>query len=165
MSEVAADTKTSDDKAPKPFNPEAFALNMAKAMENGGKALAAYLQPRQNGEAVDKPPSELTDLIKTFSIVANYWMSDDKRAAELQMALGKAYLDLWGSAMRRMVGEATSPAIEAPPRDKRFSDPEWKTNQFFDFVMQAYLLTTQWAHDLVKNAKDLDPHTRKKAEF
>jgi polyhydroxyalkanoate synthase len=170
MTEVAADAKAANDKisgdaSAKPFNPEAFALNMAKAMENGGKALAAYLQPRQSGETVDKPPNELTELIKTFSIVANYWLSDDKRAAELQMKLGKAYLDLWGSAMRRMVGEAGLPAIEAPPRDKRFSDPEWKSNQFFDFVMQAYLLTTQWAHDLVKNAEGLDAHTRKKAEF
>src|SRR5437868_3027788 len=170
MTEVAADAKAADDKtsgdpSAKPFNPEALALNLAKAMENGGKALAAYLQSRQTGETVDKPPNELTELIKTFSVVANYWLSDDKRAAELQMKLGKAYLDLWGSAMRRMVGEATLPAIEAPPRDKRFSDPEWKSNQFFDFVMQAYLLTTQWAHDLVKNAEGLDAHTRKKAEF
>src|ERR1041385_7664037 len=31
--------------------------------------------------------------------------------------------------------------------------------------MQAYLLTTQWAQDLVRNAEGVDPHTRKKAEF
>jgi polyhydroxyalkanoate synthase len=31
--------------------------------------------------------------------------------------------------------------------------------------MQLYLLTTQWAHDLVHNAEGVDPHTRKKAEF
>src|SRR5258705_7403547 len=31
--------------------------------------------------------------------------------------------------------------------------------------MQLYLLTTQWAQDLVRNADGLDPHTRKKAEF
>ena len=113
MTDVA-DTKTApgpastqangkaDDGAAKPFNPEAFALNMAKAMESSGKALAAYLQPRQTGETVDKPPNELTEIIKTFSTVANYWLSDEKRSTELQMKLGKAYLDLWGSAMRRM---------------------------------------------------------------
>ncbi len=31
--------------------------------------------------------------------------------------------------------------------------------------MQLYLLTTQWAQELVQNAEGLDPHTRKKAEF
>ena len=64
-----------------------------------------------------------------------------------------------------MAGEQAKPAIEPSPRDKRFKDPEWKSNQFFDFVLQLYLLTTQCAHELVKNAEGIDPHTRKKAEF
>src|ERR1700747_2619405 len=81
------------------------------------------------------------------------------------MKRGKAYLDLWGSSMRRLVCEEAPPAIAPSPRDKRFADPEWKSNQFFDFVLQLYLLTTQWAQELVKKAEGLDPHTRKKAEF
>jgi polyhydroxyalkanoate synthase len=55
--------------------------------------------------------------------------------------------------------------IAPSPRDKRFADPEWKSNQFFDFMLQAYLLTTRWANDLVRDAEGLDPHTRKKAAF
>jgi polyhydroxyalkanoate synthase len=158
------DVTTETNVAPK-FDPEAFAINLAKAMESSGKALAAYLKPREDGEPKDKPPSELGEVIKTFSTLADYWLSDQTRAAELQMKLGKAYLDLWGSSMRRLAGEAAPPAIAPAPRDKRFADPEWKSNQFFDFVMQAYLLSTQWANDLVREAEGLDPHTRKKAEF
>ncbi|MBC7584442.1 MAG: class I poly(R)-hydroxyalkanoic acid synthase, partial [Tardiphaga sp.] len=75
MSEVAVETK-----APNTFDPEAFALNIAKAMESSGQALAAYLKPRENGEARDKPPNEVNEIIKTFSTVANYWLSDDKRS-------------------------------------------------------------------------------------
>ena len=51
------------------------------------------------------------------------------------------------------------------PTDKRFADPEWSQNQFFDFLKQAYLLTAGWADQLVKDADGLDPHTRQKAEF
>ena len=160
MSDVSTETKTE-----KTFDPEAFAMNLARAMESSGQALAAYLKPRENGDAKDKPPSELTEVVKTFSTVAEYWLSDNARVSELQMKMGKAYLDLWGSSMRRLVGERVPPAIEPSPRDKRFKDPEWKSNQFFDFVMQLYLLTTQWAQDLVHNAEGIDPHTRKKAEF
>src|SRR6266481_4195043 len=160
MSEVATETR-SETK----FNAEAFAMNLARAMESSGQALAAYLKPRESGEAKDKPPSELTEVVKTFSTIAEYWLSDNTRVSELQMKMGKAYLDLWGSSMRRLVGEQAPPAIEPSPRDKRFKDPEWKSNQFFEFVMQLYLLTTQWAHELVKNAEGVDPHTRKKAEF
>jgi polyhydroxyalkanoate synthase len=160
MSDVTTETS-----AAKKFDPEAFAMNLAKAMESSGQALAAYLKPRDDGEPKDKPPNEISEVIKTFSTVADYWLSDQARAAELQMKLGKAYLELWGSSMRRLVGEEAPPAIAPAPRDKRFADPEWKSNQFFDFVMQAYLLSTKWANDLVREAEGLDPHTRKKAEF
>jgi polyhydroxyalkanoate synthase len=160
MSNVTAETQLA-----KKFDPEAFALNLARAMESSGQALAAYLKPRESGGLKDKPPSELGEVVKTFSAVAEYWLSDKERAAELQMKIGKAYLDLWGSSMRRLAGEQAPPVIAPSPRDKRFNDPEWKSNQYFDFVMQLYLLTTQWAQDLVRNAEGLDPHTRKKAEF
>src|ERR1700710_987365 len=160
MSDVTPQTPV-----PKQFNPEAFALNLARAMESSGQALAAYLAPRGNGEVRDKPPNELAEVIKTFSTVAEYWMSDVQRSAALQTKLAKAYLDLWGSAMRRLAGQQAPPAISPSPRDKRFSDPEWKSNLFFDFLMQLYLLTTQWAHDLVRDAEGIDAHTRKKAEF
>ncbi len=147
------------------FDPEAFAMNFARAMENSGKALAAYLKPRESGEVVDKPPNELADVVKTLTAVAEYWLSDQDRSTDLQTKLAKGYLDLWGSAARRLAGEEAPPAISPSPRDKRFADSEWKSNQFFDFLMQAYLLTTHWANDLVRNAEGLDPHTRKKAEF
>jgi polyhydroxyalkanoate synthase subunit PhaC len=156
---------TTEAEATRKFDPEAFAMNLARAMESSGQALAAYLKPRENAEPRDKPPNEIGEVVKTFSAVAEYWLSDNERSADLQMKIAKAYLDLWGSSMRRLAGEAAPPAIEPSPRDKRFKDPEWKSNQFFDFVMQLYLLTTRWAQDLVRDAEGLDPHTRKKAEF
>ena len=160
MTEVTMETE-----ATQKFDAEAFAMNVARAMETGGRALAAYLQPRGSSDVQDKPPTELAEVIKTFTKVAEYWLSDNERSSDLQTKIAKGYLDLWGSAMRRMAGEEAMPAIAPSPRDKRFADPEWKSNQFFDFIMQLYLLTTQWAQDLVHNAEGLDPHTRKKAEF
>jgi polyhydroxyalkanoate synthase len=160
MSDVSTETQPT-----KTFDAEAFAMNIARAMESSGKALAAYLKPRENGEVQDRPPTELTEVVKTLTTVAEYWLSDNERAADVQTKMAKGYLDLWGAAVRRLAGEEAPPAISPSPRDKRFADPEWKSNQFFDFMMQAYLLTTQWAQDLVHNAEGLDPRTRKKAEF
>src|SRR5215470_4033515 len=154
-----------DTKQEKKFDTEAFAMNIARAMESGGKALAAYLKPRESGELKDKSTEEMTEVVKTLTAVAEYWLSDNERSSDIQTRMAKGYLDLWGSAARRLAGQEAMPAIAPSPRDKRFTDPEWKSNQFFDFMMQLYLLTTQWAHDLVQNAEGLDPHTRRKAEF
>ena len=65
MSDVNTETQS-----PKTFNSEASALNIAKAMETSGQALAAYLKPRESGEVIEKPPNEVSEVSKTFSKVA-----------------------------------------------------------------------------------------------
>ena len=101
MSDVNTETQAS-----KTFNAEAFAMNIAKAMETSGQALAAYLKPRESGEAKDKPPSEIGEVIKTFSKVAEYWLSDNAArrgpADEDRQGLSRSL----GPAARRMAGEA-----------------------------------------------------------
>jgi polyhydroxyalkanoate synthase subunit PhaC len=143
---------------------EELAHNVARIMEEGGKALAAYLKPREEGQ-VDDQYSEVTDVVKTLGQVTDYWLRDPQRALELQSSLGKAYLDVWAHMVKRMAGEPVEPVATPDPRDKRFADPEWSSNQFFDFLKQTYLVTVQWANRLVKDAEGLDPHTLQKADF
>jgi len=165
MSAVTTDTPSEAKFSEPKFDAEAFAMNVARAMESGGKALAAYLEPRASGDVQDHTSTDMGEVVKTFSSVAKYWFSDAARLSDLQTRLATDYLDLWSSAVRRMAGEQAPPAIEPSPRDKRFADPEWKSNQFFDFMMQLYLLTTKRAKELVHETEGLDPHTRHKAEF
>jgi polyhydroxyalkanoate synthase len=143
---------------------EELASNLARMIEEGGKAMAAYMKPRQDGRA-EGEYAEFVDVVKTLGQVAEYWLKDPQRAVELQFGLGKSYLDLWASAVKRMTGENTPPVAQPDPRDKRFADPEWSSNQFFDFLKQAYLLTMKWANHMVKDAQGLEPHTQQKAEF
>ena len=164
----ASDAAKPVDKEPaKPsaVDVEAFAHNLARMIEEGGKALAAYMKPREEGKIKGELADDVTDVVKTVGQVAEYWLSDPQRAVELQASLGRAYLDLWAGAVKRMAGEPAAPVISADPKDKRFADPEWSQNQFFDFLKQAYLLTAQWADHLVKDAAGVDEHTRAKAEF
>jgi poly[(R)-3-hydroxyalkanoate] polymerase subunit PhaC len=144
---------------------EAFSRNVARLVEEGGKALAAYLKPRESGEIKDSTAEGIAEVVKTLATVVEYWLADPQRAAELQSSLGKAYLDLWAANVKRMAGEAVEPVAVPDARDNRFADPDWSQNQFFDFLKQLYLLTTKWAQHLVADAKDIDPHTRQKAEF
>ena len=144
---------------------EAFSRNLARLIEESGKALAAYLKPREEGKIKSDLSDDIGEVVRTVGQVANYWLADPKRALELQANLGRAYLDLWAGAVRRMAGEPAEPVAIPDAKDKRFVDPEWSQNQFFDFLKQAYLVTTNWADYLVKNADGVDEHTRKKAEF
>jgi polyhydroxyalkanoate synthase subunit PhaC len=148
-----------------PVDMDAFAKNFGRLVEEGGKALAAYLKPREAGEVKSEMPEEVTDVVKTLGTVAEYWLRDPQRAFELQTGLAKDYLELWAAMAKRMAGENVPPVAAPDPRDRRFADPEWSQNQFFDFLKQAYLLTTRWADHMVKDAAGLDAHTKQKAEF
>ena len=146
-------------------NIEVFASNFARMIEEGGKALAAYMKPREEGKFKGEMAEEVTDVVKTVGHVAEYWLSDPKRTFELQTSLGRAYLDLWAGAAKRMAGEQAPPSAAPDTKDKRFADPEWSQNQFFDFLKQAYLLTAQWGEKLVTDAQGVDEHTKAKAAF
>jgi polyhydroxyalkanoate synthase len=144
-------------------DPEAFARNVAKAVEQGGRALAAYLKPREKGEVADSIADSTTDLVKTLSKVGEYWAADPARMLEAQSRLFSSYLAVSQAAMARAAGEKAS-AVEPKPGDKRFKDPDWEANPIFNGLKQFYLATARWAEDLVKDA-ELDPRTRTKARF
>ena len=145
-------------------DPEAFALNVARIIEGAGKATAAYLKPRETGERKAKS-EEMVTVFKTLANVGEYWLAEPSRAIDAQTRLWTGYMDVWNRTLQRMAGEQVEPAIEPDPRDKRFKDPEWNRNQFFDFIKQMYLTTSRWADQMVEGAEGLDAHTKLKAEF
>ena len=161
---IKTGTTTGDPAPPAAVDYEALARNLARMVEEGGKALAAYMKPREEGRIKPDLGEDFADMVKTVGQVADYWLSDPHRSVELQTDIGRSYLDLWASAAKRLAGEEAAPVAVPDPRDKRFADPEWSQNQFFDFLKQLYLITAQWAERLVKDAS-LDERTRKKAEF
>ena len=107
----------------------------------------------------------MSEMVQTLSRVGEYWLSDPARAIEAQTSLFAGYMNVWNNSIRRLAGEVPAEPIEPTKGDKRFADPEWDRNFFFSFIKQAYILTAQWADDLVERAEGLDPHTRHKAAF
>ncbi|MHB2166061.1 PHA/PHB synthase family protein [Alsobacter sp. R-9] len=162
---AAVDTHPADEpKAPLP-DLEALAANTARLMEEMGKATAAALKPVEEGRAKPGVSEEVSDVVKTLGQVVEHWAMDPQRVVLAQTSLTKGFLDLWTGTMRRMQGEASAPVAAPDPSDKRFRDPEWSENPVYDFIKQAYLITTRWAEDLVREADGVDPHTKHKAEF
>lgn len=148
-------------------DPERFALNMARMVEQAGKAASAWAEPREKGEVRDHVAEPVVDMVKTFSKLSEYWLADPQRALEAQTRLFAGYMTVWANAIQRVSPNAEAPdeAVKPERGDKRFQDPEWGRNAFFDFLKQAYLVTSRWAADLVEHAEGLDEHTRHKASF
>jgi len=157
-------TDRPEDNAYAVRDPEALARNLARVFEEVGKAASAYLKPREEGKR-SFDPDGLADIIKTLTRLGEYWLSDPERTVEAERRLWSGYFDLWTTSVKRMMGEPVTPVIDGDPRDRRFADPDWRGNHFFDFIRQVYLITSHWAVDLADQAAGLDPHTRQKASF
>ncbi|MBB4142271.1 PHA/PHB synthase family protein [Rhizobium rhizoryzae] len=145
-------------------DPQAMALNLARAVENFGKAATEWIGPRERGEVID-PIDPVAEMVKTLSKVIEYWMSEPQRTLDAQSLLLSSYMGIWMNTLQRIAtGEAAADPDDLP-KDKRFSDEDWRKNPFFSLMRQIYQVTATWAEKLVENADGLDEHTQKKALF
>lgn len=160
-----------DAKPPAPTDykladPVQFAQNMAKVFEQAaGIARVVAERPDLAKKEAENQLTPMEQVATTLSQVAQVYMSEPQKLMDAQMALWNSYGQLWQAAWQRMLG-APPQAIAQPARnDKRFKDKDWQENAVFDFLKQFYLISANWAMDMVKNAEGIDEHTRHKAKF
>jgi len=111
-----------------------------------------------NLSAVIGVPELFAELTKRF-------LSDPERLARAQAAFWQNGLKILTYFNQRLAGERPSPVIEPKPGDRRFSDPDWSEDPYFDTLKQQYLLFYQWLEDMVLDTEGLSPQERKKALF
>ncbi|HWX13839.1 MAG TPA: class I poly(R)-hydroxyalkanoic acid synthase, partial [Methylocella sp.] len=155
-----------NDTAEAPAAPDfgRLAFNLARFMEQGGRALAAYFDPSRSGASTGVS-DQLTDAYRVLSPISAHWLSDPARALEAQASLAGKFLGLWANSLRRLSGEQEKPVVPLDPTDKRFAAPEWREVPYFDFLRQAHAINSQWAEDLIQRSTDVDPRVREKARF
>jgi polyhydroxyalkanoate synthase subunit PhaC len=146
-------------------DPEVFGRNMLRLFEESGKVMGEMFQRSAGATGQGSTVNEMTEMSKLFSEVAQHWMADPAKLAETQGQLVQSFVELWQATTRKMAGDPVEPVITPEPGDNRFRDAEWSSNPYFDYWKQAYLLTTKWAEQMVKDTKGLDETTRQRVDF
>lgn len=145
---------------------EELSRNLARFMEEGSKVFTSYLEKMDNQKGALSAAHEAEIAGKTIGNVAQQWLQMPEKLAEKQNELFHNYAELWSHSVQQFWHkEPFDPVAKPAPGDNRFQDPEWSENPFFDFLKQSYLLTAQWAEDIVEETDTLDAKTKKKAEF
>ena len=157
--------ETSSDSASGRPDFDILSQNLARLVTQGSKALTAFLQPFETGQARNDIAEQVIDAVQSFGRVAEYWLGDPVRTVEAQKTLSSNFLSLWAHTLRRLSGEADMPVVPYDPTDKRYAAPQWRDSAIFDFLRQAHAITTNWADDLVAGAETTDLETRAKAQF
>lgn len=143
-----------------------IAENSAQIMAEMSKATVSLVKGIEEGETKPaKTSTEVADMVKTFSAVAERWLSDPQKAMEVQKRVSDDVMALWSEAFKMMQGEKPQAVTDMPARDNRFADPDWENNPYFNVLKQAYFVGTNWMNKLVDNAEGLDEQTRRKASF
>jgi polyhydroxyalkanoate synthase len=145
-------------------DPEAFARNIASAVEHGGRVLAAFLRTEAGAKPAETIADAATEILKVLALVGEYWGSSPARMLEAQSRLYAAYFSVWQESMAQAAFQSAA-AIGRAGTDKRFLDPDWTMNPIFSGLKQLYLATSKWAEELVDRADGLDEQTRSKARF
>ncbi|KPF77919.1 poly(R)-hydroxyalkanoic acid synthase [Brevundimonas sp. AAP58] len=138
---------------------ETLSVNLAKAAMTAQAAIAeAALAQADRPAALSPDPFNVGPAMN--SVMTSLAARPDKLFAA-QADLFNRYMDLWATTARRVSGEEPP----QPSKDKRFKDPAWAENPMFDVMRQSYLVTADWMNGLVSSVEDVDPRTKRRAEF
>ena len=160
---VEAEPKASPSPAASPDEAlpdlEALSMNLARAAMMAQAAMAESAMSQAG-----RPPSLNPDPFNVGPAMASVMSGLASRPDKLfqaQADLFSRYMDLWSSTASQTQGV---PAPDARP-DKRFKDPAWSENPTFDIMRRSYQLSADWMNELVSSVEDIDPRTKRRAEF
>ena len=154
-----------DSPAFKIVDAEELTRNLLRLFEEGGRVLTELIERPDAKMGPYSAATEMTEATNTLSDVTRIWWADPVKFAEAQGTLMRSYADLWNNTVCRSLGQEVEPVAEPESGDNRFKDPEWSANPYFDFWKQAYLVTSNWAEEMLEKTEGLDDRTRQKAEF
>ena len=147
-------------------DPVQFAQNMARVFEQAAQiARMVAERPQPSLQEAETQLTPMEQVTKTLGAVTQAYMNDPQKLMDAQMQLWNAYGQLWQNAWAKLLGQQPPPVAEPSRSDKRFKDKDWQEHTVFDFLKQFYLISANWAQDMVKNAEGVDEHTRRKARF
>ncbi len=127
------------------------------------RLVAAMAQGRQVRPALQGPSHDLY-----LKAAGAYWAEMVQNPAKLiehQVGYWGKTLKHYAEAQQQIVqGKANSPE-QVAPADRRFANPLWSTNPWFNYIKQQYLMNAEAVRDAVAGIEGLDPRERRRLDY
>ncbi len=139
----------------------ALSANLTSAMTRANQVFStAFID--QAKDAANWQPDPL-GMQAALNDVWSHLAQQPETLREAHAHLWQRYAEIWQKhATYMLTGQQPD---EGPVRDKRFKDPEWRSNPAFSMLRESYLATSQFITDLVERADGVDEATKRKAVF
>ncbi|HWA00705.1 MAG TPA: class I poly(R)-hydroxyalkanoic acid synthase [Caulobacterales bacterium] len=141
----------------------ALSINLTEAVTRANQVFStAFLDQSQKADPTAWQPDPF-DVQGALSSVWSSLAGQPETLRDAHAELWKRYAEIWERHTAYMLTGA-APAAE-PARDRRFKDPEWRSNPAFSMLRETYLATADFINDLVAKAEGVDATTKRKAAF
>ena len=146
-------------------DPTAVGRSMADIAERSQRIVGEWLKRQGESRAGDRPGADPYNIGNAFMEMTARLMANPAHLMQAQMGFWQDYMTLWQNTARRMMGQESTPVINAASGDRRFKDDAWKDNEVFDFIKQSYLLSARFVQDVVTQVDGMEPKTAQKVDF
>ncbi len=99
-------------------------------------------------------------IAKVFDQIINH----PDKFADLNIEYVNNFQNLITNSINKFMGKESDDSNDNKFKDRRFKEPEWSQNIYFDFVKQYYLITSDWMKKSVQKY-DLDDDSKKYLKF
>jgi polyhydroxyalkanoate synthase len=158
-------------EAPRPLNEvmmeqtaeslSALSANLTQAMTRANQVFSTAFIDQTKDAATWKP--DPLGMQVALNDVWSHLATQPETLRDAHAKLWERYADIWQRhTAYMMTGQKPD---EGPVRDKRFRDPEWRSNPGFSMLRESYLATSEFITDLIEKTEGVDEATKRKATF
>ncbi len=158
-------------EAPRPLNEvvmgqtaeslAALSSNLTSAMTRANQVFSTAFIEQSKDAAAWKP--DPLGMQVALNDVWSHLAQQPETLREAHANLWQRYADIWQRHAAYML--TGNQPEEGPVRDKRFRDPEWRSNPAFSMLRESYLATSEFITDLIERTDGVDEATKRKAIF
>ena len=153
---------TADAPAPREHDAADQLRRVTSLMGRAQQAMLEFMTKQGSAPAPGATPASMAAMAGEWTAAMQAMFADPERLAAMQGDYWRDAMALWSSFAS---GDTGGPLARQADKDKRFRGDAWREQPVFDFVRQAYLLTSRHILDAAAGAQGLDPDARQKAIF
>ena len=142
---------------------EKLTHNIQKIEELSSRLTSALSNKKPLNSALQAPGGDL--FMKAMSAYWSEMAANPTKMLENQLELWGKSLQFYSDAQKAMSQGSFEVADVDMPKDRRFANPMWKTNPYFNTIMRQYLSNSESIRDAVEEIETLEPTEKRRLRY
>ena len=142
---------------------EKLTTNIQRIEELSTRLVSALSNKKPLNAALQAPGGDL--YLKAASAYWSEMLSNPTKMLESQLELWGKSLQFYMDAQKAMAQGTLEVSDEEMPKDRRFSNPLWKTNPYFNTIMRQYLTNADAIREAVEEIETLEAKEKRRLRY